>query len=198
MEIKNASEEVIRVMPITNKTIIVDAGHGGNNPGATAKFGGVSYCEDEMNFALVCRVQDELESLGATVVLTRSTDRDLTLYDRAVIERKAKPDLVISIHRNSSISSSRHGFESYYYQPYSMAFCRAVNDQAASLFRQNRGIHYITPMYVTRISECPAILIECGYMSNAGDMSSMIQESFDQSLAKKITQGVVDHLRSIG
>ena len=53
-------------------------------------------------------------------------------------------------------------------------------------------------MYVTRISECPAILVECGYMSNADDMSSMIQDSFDQALAQKITQGVIDYFRSIG
>lgn len=183
---------------LSGSVIVLDAGHGGNNPGATAAFGGVQYCEDEMNFALVCRIQDELESLGATVILTRDTDTDLSLYDRTVIIRRAKPDLMISVHRNSSVSASVNGFESYYYQPYSMAFCKEVNQQAASLFQQDRGIHYVTPMYVTRISECPAILIECGYMSNGSDMSSMIQESFDQTLAQKITQGVVNYLCTIG
>ena len=183
---------------LKGSVIVLDAGHGGNNPGATASLGGVQYCEDEMNFALACRVQDQLESLGATVIMTRDTDVDMSLYDRAVKTRRAKPNLMISIHRNSSVSASAHGFESYYYQPYSMPFCEAVNRQAASLFRQDRGTHYVTPMYVTRISECPAILIECGYMSNADDMSSMIQDSFDQALAEKITQGVVDYFRSIG
>ena len=182
---------------LKGSVIVLDAGHGGNNPGATARFGGKQYYEDEMNFALTCRVQDLLESLGATVILTRETDVDMSLYDRTVKTRRAKPDLMISLHRNSSVSTSGYGFESYYYQPYSMPFCRAVNDPAAPLFRQNRGIHYITPMYVTRISECPAILIECGYMSNADDMSSMIQNSFDQALAEKVVQGVVDDFRSI-
>ena len=150
-----------------------------------------------MNFALACRVQDELESLGATVIMTRDTDVDLSLYDRTVKTRHSKPDLMISIHRNSSVNASINGFESYYYQPYSMPLCASVNRQVASVFGQDRGTHYITPMYVTRISECPAILIECGYMSNAGDMSSMIQESFDQALAQKITQGIVDYFRAI-
>ena len=177
--------------------VALDAGHGGANPGATAKLGKTTYYEDEMNFALSKQVQSKLEQLGATVVQIRDGDYDLPLYERTKKVRKLQPDLFLSLHRNSSVSSAPHGFESYYYQPYSRYLANRLCERVSTAFRANRGERYITPMFVTRISDCPSVLAEFGYLSNAGDLTAMAASGFDDKMAEEVVKGIVDYLISI-
>ncbi len=174
--------------------IVVDPGHGGVQPGAVGS--SKQYTEAVLNLILSRKLQRELESLGATVVMTRTTDVDITLEERNLITQKEKPDLFISIHRNSSASSKANGYEDYYFYPFSKPLCDAVYSRSVENFTEGRGVQYY-PFYVTRVSCCPAILTENGFMSNSGDLEMIKTDYHNERMAVAITQGIIDYLATI-
>jgi len=104
--------------PVFNQTrikrIIVDAGHGGNDPGAIGRSG---LKEKDVNLDIVKRLAKLLKDRGAEVILTRQTDRFVTLPGRVDIANDAKADLFISIHSNANRIRTMNGFEVYYITP---------------------------------------------------------------------------------
>ncbi len=175
--------------------IVVDAGHGGpSSPGAVGS--SKQYTEAVLNLILARKLQRELESLGATVIMTRTDDSTLSLEDRNKITQKEKPDLFISIHRNSSTSSASKGYENFYFHPFSKPLAQAVYDTSVKDFSAGRGVQYY-PFYVARVSCCPAILTENGFMSNSSDLETIKTDYHNEKLAVSITQGIVDYLVSI-
>ena len=175
--------------------IVIDAGHGGKySPGAVGS--SKQYTEAVLNLILARKVQRELENLGATVIMTRTSDTTLSLEDRNKITVSEQPDLFISIHRNSSESSASRGYEDFYYYPYSKALADAVYKTSATNFTAGRGVQFY-PFYVARVTCCPSILTENGFMSNSADLEMIKTEAHNEKLAKSITQGVVNYLASI-
>ena len=175
--------------------IVVDAGHGGkSSPGAVGS--SKQYTEAVLNLILARKVQRELENLGATVIMTRTADTTLSLDDRNKITVAEKPDLFISIHRNSSASSSTRGYENFYFYPYSKSLADAVYATSVEQYSEGRGAKFY-PFYVTRVSCCPAILTENGFMSNSADLEMIKTDEHNEKMAVSITQGIVDYLASI-
>ncbi len=175
--------------------IVVDAGHGGKySPGAVGS--SKQYTEAVLNLILARKVQRELENLGATVVMTRTSDTTLELDDRNKITVAEQPDLFISIHRNSSASSSSRGYDNFYYYPFSKALADAIYKTSVTNFTTGRGVQFY-PFYVTRVTCCPSILTENGFMSNSADLEMIKTDEHNERLAVSITQGIVDYLASI-
>jgi N-acetylmuramoyl-L-alanine amidase len=102
-------------LPLVGKVIVVDAGHGGSDPGAVKN----GYFEKNLNFQFATKFAGKLQALGATVIKTRQDDRYISLLDRAIFANNAHPDLFISIHHDSNVSSSPRGFSLHYssYRP---------------------------------------------------------------------------------
>ena len=174
--------------------IVLDPGHGGVQPGAIGS--SKQYTEAVLNLILARKLQRELECLGATVVMTRETDVDISLEERNLITQKEKPDMFISIHRNSSSSSKSRGYEDYYFYPFSKPLCEAVYNQCVDNFTEGRDVRYY-PFYVTRVSCCPAILTENGFMSNSADLEMIKTDYHNEKMAVSIMQGIIDYLVSI-
>ncbi len=175
--------------------IIIDAGHGGpSSPGAVGS--SKQYTEAVLNLILARKLQRELECLGATVIMTRTADTTLSLEERNLITQKEKPDLFISIHRNSSTSSKSRGYEDYYFHPFSKPLAESVYKYSVKDFTEGRGVQYY-PFYVTRVSCCPSILTENGFMSNSADLEMIKTDYHNEKLAVSILQGIVDYLASI-
>ncbi len=175
--------------------IVIDAGHGGKySPGAVGS--SKQYTEAVLNLILARKVQRELESLGATVIMTRVSDTTLELDDRNKITVAEQPDLFISLHRNSSASSSSRGYDNFYYYPYSKALADAVYNTSVTNFTTGRGVQFY-PFYVARVTCCPSILTENGFMSNSADLEMIKTDEHNEKLAVSIAQGVVDYLASI-
>ncbi len=175
--------------------VVVDAGHGGKySPGAVGSSS--QYTEAVLNLILARKLQRELENLGATVIMTRTSDTTLSLEDRNRITVSEQPDLFISIHRNSSASSSVKGYEDFYYYPYSKALSDAVYKQSVKEFSSGRGSQFY-PFYVARVTCCPSILTENGFMSNSSDLETIKTDEHNEKLAVAITQGIVNYLASI-
>lgn len=171
--------------------IAVDAGHGGSDGGAVGS--NKNYDEADRSLMLAKKVETKLKSIGATVVMTRTADSGMTQDTRILKIRNATPDLAVSIHRNAAANASAKGYYSYYFNPYT------VNPAAKITARmKNSGVysscntdwHYF---YLSRISTCPVVLTENGFMSNSTDFSNMLSDAKQEKCADAIVQGIVDH-----
>ncbi|MDD4700443.1 MAG: N-acetylmuramoyl-L-alanine amidase, partial [Oscillospiraceae bacterium] len=178
--------------------IHIDAGHGGRDPGAG---GNDPNCpESVLNLILAQKLQARLESLGATVSMTRTGNYTVGNEERMNIVRNEKPDFTIAIHRNSNEKSGPSGYEVDHFAPFSYNATKYIyNDfSAAGLFPQTKwtGIkwHYY---YLGRVSVCPVVLIECGYMSNDSDYTNIRNDNFNNRSADALTQGIVQYFKSI-
>lgn len=127
IEIKTASEQVIKIMPITSKTIIVDAGHGGIDPGAMTDDQSVK--EKDVNLKIAKKVKELIEASGAVVILTRNDDTSLyteeagktirqkyneNLKNRKKIIEQSSADMFVSIHLNKFQQSKYYGAQTFY------------------------------------------------------------------------------------
>ena len=175
--------------------ILIDVGHGGYDPGAVSF--SKTYTEANRNLYLAKLIKKELESIGATVYMTRTKDIDSTSDDKLKMLRTLRPDYCIAIHHNSNASSSANGFDSYYSQPFSMNAAKYIQDEnyKTKIYKSSDiGWHYY---YTARSSVCPVVLTENGFMSNSYDYNKIINASINTKKAKAITKGIVRYFASI-
>jgi len=173
---------------------VVDAGHGGKDPGAMPKFRG-QMREKDINLDIAKKVGSQLTSRGARVVMTRSTDTFLELDDRARTADRYRCDLLLSVHVDSSPKRWVSGTGIFIhtqanYQTMRIAQC------LASSFRRNgiscRGINRRN-FAVLREHNSPGILIESGYLTNSAEAARLNDAAYRTKLAAAIAEGVADH-----
>ena len=175
--------------------IVLDAGHGGKNePGAVGSNN--TNTEAVLNLFLATKIKRELENIGATVIMTRTSNVYLSLSERYKITNKIKPDIFVSIHRNGSPATEAHGYSNFYFQPYSKPLAKAIYDRTIQAFDFERRYNYY-PFYVTRVSCCPSVLTENGFMTNSMDFAKIQTESHNELNAYYTVQGIVDYFASI-
>lgn len=174
--------------------VLIDVGHGGKDGGAVGK-NGVS--EASINLSLAQKVAKELKSVGATVYLTRSTDKTSSTDTKIKILKTVKPNYCLSIHHDYNNSSSLNGFGSYYYYPFSKKAAEFVLDNTFNTgIYKNKTFrwHYY---FMGRTSVCPVVLTENGYLSNAFDLKQTTSNSVNTAKAEAITKGIVEYFTSI-
>ena len=182
---------------LSEATVLIDVGHGGTDPGAVGPDGTT---EAHLSLVLAKKISDELAKTGCRVVIDRTSNSTLTSTQRIALIKELKPDLVISVHRNSCDTPSVHAFNTYYYYPYSKAANDTVYKQTinAGLYesstRSGVGWHYF---FLGRVTNCPVILSENGYMSNSKEFSKMKSEEFNKQCAIATVKGIVDYFLSI-
>ncbi len=179
---------------LSKTTVLIDVGHGGSDPGAVASDNRTT--EAALNLKLALMLKAELEKTGCHVIIDRIDNSNLDSTDRIKMIKTYEPDLVISIHRNSSTSSRVKGFNTYYFHPYSRAANKAVYDHtiADGLYsnptNSDVGWHYF---FLGRVSDCPVILAENGFMSNSTELANMKNNDFNKRCAVAMTKGVVEY-----
>lgn len=183
--------------PLLGITIMLDPGHGGSDPGAIGPLG-VKYSEKAINLNTAMKTKTELEKLGATVLMTRATDKDVTLDERVTASRNAKPDLFISIHANSmgdNVDISKvAGFSVFYKEKLAEPLADMVfNNTINTLGRANKGLH-VRNLYVTRGNWAPSILLESGFVPNQHEFEWLIDENEQLKLAKSLSEAIVKYL----
>lgn len=183
-------------MPLTGITIMLDPGHGGSDPGATGPLG-LKYPEKMINLNTAIKLKAELEKLGAAVLMTRETDKDVTLDERLTASRNARPDLFISIHANSmgdNVDISKvDGFSVFYKEKLAGALADSVfNNTITALSRNNKGLH-VRNLYVTRGTWTPSILFESGFIPNPNEFEWLIDGNEQAKLAKAVADSVVKY-----
>ena len=191
---------------LSGYTVMIDAGHGGSDPGAGSSAG----WEAPANLAIAKKVQQKLQAEGAAVTMLRSADTYVALDARRNAIRAQKPDLFISIHCDAAESSSAMGTTGYYYTPYSYGLAGSIHDRLVGVWRDqiyqgtsvtvskiDRGTRFY-PFRVTRVQECPAVLIEYGFITNANDRAALMSGAKQELLAQATVNGIKDFLKARG
>ncbi len=176
-------------------TIVIDAGHGGSDGGAVGS--NPRYDEADRNLYLAQILETKLRALGAKVVMTRSADVALSQDERMNIVRNANANLAISVHRNGSTSSKVRGFGSYYFYPFTQEAADCINRHTAASGNYTSSKLLWHYFYLSRISDCPVVLTENGFMSNASDFNNMLSQQWNESCADAIVKGVVEYFLNI-
>lgn len=178
--------------------IVVDPGHGGSDPGAVGNVSNKELTEANRSLLLSEMLKTRLESLGATVIMTRSTDISLTSDERILKVRNANPDLAVSVHRNAATNSSASGFSAHYFNPYTKLVADKIKNATAATdaYKNTKTEWHV--FYMSRISNCPVVLTENGFMSNSTDFGNMKKDAWNAKCADAITKGIVDYFLSIG
>ena len=180
---------------LTGIKIVIDPGHGGRDVGALGLRPDTNP-EAERNLSLAYKLKAKLESYGATVIMTRTNDVELSSDARCEFLRSAAPDLCISIHHDSSTRASADGGSFFYFTPFSeKAVTYVYNSTAKGNFykEMKKSWHYF---YLARVTSCPVVLTENGFISNPDDFAGIISESTNNKKAEKIALGVLDYFNS--
>lgn len=186
---------------INGKVIVVDAGHGGYDPGA---IGVTGLNEKDVNLDIALRLRDKLTAEGAKVIMTRDGDSFISLDERAAVANTAYADIFVSIHANSSESTSLRGTSTYYYAPSSnpllyseleqrQRLARTVQGKLVSLLgTSDIGIRQAN-FAVLRGTNMPSILVESAFVSNAADEALLKETDFRDKTAQAITEGINEY-----
>lgn len=190
---------------LKDAVIMLDAGHGGIDSGAVCavKATGFNY-EKNINLSLATKIKALLEAEGATVIMTRDGDDWKSYTQRNDEVRNREPDMFISIHCDSSTASSATGTSAYYYRAYSQPLAKAVHDSLVDayktqIYKDNPSVKVDrnTNFYafrVARVEECPAILIEYGFVSNTLECQALQNANNRDILAKATVDGIKKYL----
>lgn len=181
---------------LTGVRILIDVGHGGADPG-TARSTVRKYCEASRNLYLAKLLKTELESIGATVYMTRESDKTCSADYKTEMLRKLKPDYCIAIHHDSNNSSRLNGMGVYYYYPFSKNAAKYVLEHSldTGLYKDKTfKWHYY---FMSRVSVCPVVLTENGYYSNDYDYRIIKDNKANAKKAKALAYGVVEYFASI-
>lgn len=180
---------------LKNLTIAIDAGHGGKHPGAT----GVTTHILEKDYTLM--IAKELEKAllknNVTVVMTRKKDTTLSMLERIGFLNQRNPDLLISIHLNSSSRDSISGVSTYYryigFRPLSQAILKSMLHLDLKEFGNIGSFNFS----LNGPTEYPNCLVEVAFLSNKEDEQKILDETFRKQVAQKIIAGIRSFLKKL-
>jgi len=188
---------------LRGKVIVVDPGHGGTNPGATSS----GMRESNNNLAVGLKLRDKLRQAGATVIMTRDTDRNVAaagstlgqeLQARVNIAERNDADMFVSVHTNSNPDPSIAGAMTFY--PSGKSSRLALEVQSAIVRETaatDKGAQAAT-FYVLRKTSMPSILVEMGFISNAAEAVKMQSDAYRNRVAQGIFNGIVKYFQANG
>src|SRR5205085_3577025 len=170
-------------------TVVVDAGHGGKDNGAYRKFGGA---EKIATLDVAKRLSRRLRESDLKIVMTRSTDVFIPLEQRVAIENAQKNSIFVSIHFNDSRRRGIHGFETYYHSANSFDLAHRIQSKLMTIpHSANRGVHSAN-FRVLRLAKYPAVLVECGFLSNRLEGGEARDSEYREALADRIAEAIVE------
>ncbi len=173
-------------------TVVLDAGHGGGDPGAVG-VGGLR--EKDINLAISEKVKANLEAKGINVVMARSSDVEIDLDPRVNIAERVNADIFVSIHSNS-ISLSRpdvNGLETYYYSSGLRLAQTIHNNVLQQTDLLDRGVRRAR-FYVLVNTSMPAVLVETGFVTGRDDAARFRNPAARDKIADGISNGVLQYL----
>ena len=173
----------------TFTTVVVDAGHGGKDNGAFRRFGGA---EKTATLDVAKRLDQKLRESQLNTVMTRSSDVFVELDRRVEIENSQKNAIFVSIHFNDSRKRGIHGYETYYHSAGSRELADRIQRKLMTIpHSANRGVHFAS-FRVLRLAKYPAVLVECGFLSNRREGGEARDVEYRELLADRIAEAIVD------
>lgn len=186
--------------------VVIDVGHGGFDPG---KVSADNTLEKDINLAIALRLKFYLEAQDCQVYLTREEDCSLSdsdarnkkqsdMRNRVALVEQYQADLMVSIHQNSFSSTKEHGAQTFYYHT-------SDNSQLLAECIQNSLIETVDPdntrrhksndsYYILKNVSCPAVIVECGFLSNPTESALLNTDIYQDKIAYAISKGVRTYL----
>ena len=190
----------------TGWTVVLDAGHGGNDPG---KIGVDDSLEKDLNLIIAKKVQKLLEQQDVKVVMTRETDAGLyeeqtsnkkvqDMKNRCALINETQPDCVVSIHQNSYHEEYVTGAQDYYYGT-------SKEGERLAEILQEKLITHADPenhrqakanesYYLLKKTEAPIVIVECGFLSNWEEAKKLQEDSYQNQIAWAVSMGILSYL----
>jgi N-acetylmuramoyl-L-alanine amidase len=204
-----------RILPGIFDTVVIDPGHGGSDDGASSH----NLKEKIITLDLAHRVVPKLNALGFTAILTRETDEFVSLPERVAIANAVPGAIFISLHCNFSDNANARGIEIYRCEAKSEGtnirvtmtagtsegigdvenrLAQALGDSIMGrLHSESRGLK-IANFYVVRNVAFPAVLVECGFLTNAEDAKQLAEENYREKLAQALAAGIAAYRSLMG
>jgi N-acetylmuramoyl-L-alanine amidase len=176
-----------------NLVVAIDAGHGGSNTGATGMSSKI--LEKDYTLMIARRLESYLKRKGFRVQMTRTEDVDLNMTDRTVLLRQLDPDLMLSIHLNSSGNPEIKGASTYYRYVGFRPLSEKILDRMLDLGLNNFGNIGSFNFSLNGPMEYLNCLVEVAFLSNAEDEKKILDHDFHHDVSKKIYKGIRDFLR---
>src|SRR5215470_11323415 len=168
-------------------TVVIDAGHGGHDRGGIP---GQRVAEKDMTLDVALRLRNILSASGYNVVMTRSTDVFVPLGGRVAIANSYRNAVFVCIHFNATGRSGASGIETYFYSRDSLPLASAIHYYVTGgAPSANRGVRR-RGYYVLRRTAIPAVLVECGFLTNPTEGAYAQSASYRQKLADEIAAGI--------
>jgi N-acetylmuramoyl-L-alanine amidase len=181
-------------LSLKDLTIAVDAGHGGSNNGAVGPTG---VYEKDLTLPIALKLQKTLQQEGATIIMTRTTEKYVDNHDRILFYRDSVPDLLLSIHLNSSEDPIHvSGTSAYYryvaFRPLSHFIYKRMLELGLKEYGNTGSFNFM----LNSPTEYPNALIETLFLSNPEEEAKALDENFQQQMVDKIVLGLKDFLAS--
>lgn len=192
-----------------NWVVVVDAGHGGYDPG---KVGVSGVLEKDINLSIACKVRTILEKQGIDVIMTRSSDVDLCtegavskksadMRKRVEIMNASGAAIAVSIHQNSYTDPSPKGAQVFYYETSEQGKKLAdtlQNSIKAVVADDNHRVPKANcDYYILKKVTCPVVIVECGFLSNPSEEMLLTEEDYQEKMAQGIANGIVEYMKGI-
>lgn len=206
----NLKEETIETvaLPVSNKVIVIDAGHG-NPDGGAVSTNGIS--EAEINLKIALKLQNLLEQSGATVILTRSDENGIydtnktnikdkkisDIKNRVKIGNSSSADIFVSIHLNKIPQNQYSGWQTFFKkgcdQGEKLATSIQENLNKTIEKENNRVPMKLDNVYIVKNIEIPLTIVECGFLSNEEEERKLQEDNYQDKLAWGIYNGIINY-----
>ena len=208
MQFKEPETKETVALPVSNKVIVVDAGHGEPDGGAVSS-NGIS--EAEINLKIALKLQNLLEQSGATVILTRSDENGIYDLDKETLKQKkvsdiknrvkignsSSADIFVSIHLNKIPQQQYSGWQTFFKKDCEngkkLATAIQENLKQAVQKENDRVPMKIDNVYIVKNVEIPLTIVECGFLSNTEEEKQLQYDNYQNRLAWGIYNGIIDY-----
>lgn len=188
--------------PVTSepkKVIMIDSGHGGNDPGCIKENPDRDIYEKDINLAIAKKLKSILEANGYQVIMTRDTDSFLELDERVALSNEKHPDIFVSIHQNALENDTiSNGIETHYYDlPNLDSRLLAQTIQrfiVESTSARDRGTCNDSELYVLKNNTVPCCLVETGFLSAAEEGKKLLDSEYQEKIAQGIAKGIQNYM----
>jgi len=183
----------------TNRTVIIDAGHGGGDPGAIGLTGSL---EKEINLSISLKLQKLIEKNGGIVLMTRTDDNGLAssksedMAVRKKLREENSGDIFISIHLNSFPLESCEGAQTFYAKgEESKNLAEKIQKNMVKYLDENntRIAKKLTDVYLLKKVNIPSVIVECGFLSNSREEELLKSEDYQNKIAFSIYAGILEY-----
>lgn len=189
--------------PVTGRTIIIDAGHGGGDPGA---IGGTGTLEKDINLNIALKLQQFIEQNGGSVLMTRVDDNMLAdnkredMKVRKKLREENSSDVFISIHLNSFPQADCSGAQTFYADnEESKALAEKIQMNMVKYLDEDnaRIANKLTDVYLLKNVNIPSVIVECGFLSNSKEEDLLKDTDYQSKIAFAIYVGIFEYFNTI-